>query len=469
MLTFRSGLGLSLLVCSCSVNVSAQCLMMRAMDADPQAVRLEIPLIVPSGTPLRVALPERVRVRRPGEPVKATVTHPVYAFDQVVIPAGSELVGQITRINPISRKRRILASLLGDFTPARDYGLAFDSLVLPDGRQLPIKTQVSPGIADVVRLVSDSEREKKGNPVARTVADAKQQVSGRVKGTVASIKSPGRIARLKRYLTRQLPLRRQYIESGTRFDAVLDEPLDFGAVTRTEDQLSALGAAPSDGGLLEARLANEVTSATAQRGTPVEAIVTAPVFSAEQKLVFPANSRLVGEVIDAKPARKFRRHGRLRVAFQRIELPDGLVQTLPGSLAAVEADRDAGLKLDNEGGAQATSSRTRYLSTALALAATAMAAQRDGADPGELEGPETNVGAQTVAGGLGLRLVGAASSLAMRQPVFATVIGTYATAFSIHRNFLARGREVTLPRDTRMEITFGKPHQAAATKARQAE
>lgn len=429
----------------------------------PAAEAVHIQLLVPAGTPLRVALEQRVRIRNVDEPVEAAVTHAVYAFDQEVIPVGSRLTGKITQINPVTKKRRFLGIMNGDFTPARAYEVEFDSLRLPDGRLIPITTEVSPGVAEVVRLVSDPEKEKKKNPIAKAASDVKQQASDSVRGTIRSIKSPGRWERLKRFLAAQLPFRRQYIEPGTRFTAELEGPLDFGEVTRSTEELAELGAAPAEDSSLEARLAAEVSSATAQPGTPVEAIVTAPLFSEEEKLVFPAGSRLVGEVIHAKAARKLHRNGQLRVTFQRIELPDGLTRAVQASLASMEVDRAAGLHLDKEGGAEVTDSKARYLSTSFAVAAAALAAQRE-VEPGEA--PETNPGAQAAAGGTGFRLVGAITSFALGSPVFSTALGAYGAALSIHRNFLGRGRDVNLPEHTPLEISFGKPRPAPETPNR---
>ena len=48
-------------------------------------------LQVPAGTTLRVAVDKKVRLAKAGQPVSAKLTEPVYAFDQAVIPAGSQV------------------------------------------------------------------------------------------------------------------------------------------------------------------------------------------------------------------------------------------------------------------------------------------------------------------------------------------------------------------------------------------
>src|ERR1700758_2516451 len=68
----------------------------------PGPVSLEvsdsIPLTVPAGTPLKVALDHEVRVQKLGQPVHGKVVEPVYSFDKIVVPAGSEVTGKIASI-----------------------------------------------------------------------------------------------------------------------------------------------------------------------------------------------------------------------------------------------------------------------------------------------------------------------------------------------------------------------------------
>ncbi len=462
----QPSIGALILMQLCTASPSAQSAASGAtQDAGPKSDPVQIKLVVSAGTPLRVALRERVRVKSPGEPVRAILMKTVYAFDQAVIREGTEVHGKITRIDPIPRKKRILALANGDFTPLLSYGIAFDSLVLLDGTRIAIATQVSSGTAEVVHLVSDAQPAKKKSVLGQAAAAAKKEVSDAAHSASVNIKSPGRLDRIKRYLVAQLPFRRQYLEPGTRFNAVLEEPLDFGTAARSVEELAALGTAPAEGSLLEAWLADEVSSATAKRGTPVEAIITKPLFSPEQKLVIPANSKVVGEVVKAKPAGKLHHNGHLRVVLARIELPDGVLRPVRASLTGIEVDRAAGLALDAEGGARARDGKARYASTALSIAIAAMAAQPDYTEPGtpDMVGdPDV----RTLAGGSGMRLVGAVASLAVRSQVLYGALGVYGAACSVYSHFLSRGREVTLPKGTPVEIGFAESRQPLNTTKR---
>ncbi len=450
-----------------------------AARAVPRPAKIE--LTIPSGTPLRIALDERVRIGRPGEAVHGRVVETVYTFDQAVIPAGSVVTGHVMKVEEVPGAKRALAYANGNFSPFHKYEVEFDTVTLLDGRQLPIKTTVSPGTAEVVRLVSNPEKEKQKSAAQHATERAKQEAKGKIeeardraRESWQTLTAPGRLHRIKQFLLAQMPYRRQYLEKGTRFVADLVAPLEFGAAIRSTEELAVVGSAPAPDSTLKARLAAEVSSATAERGTPVTAILTEPLYSPTHLLILPANSRLIGEVVQAKPAHRFHRNGQLRVIFERIETTEETRQALSqlkaqeaqthsqamiGNLESVEVDRHASMKLDEEGGAHTTDSKTRYLSTGLAVLLAAAAARPD-AEHGTVD-PGGDPGVRTAAGGSGFRLTGAVLSFAAKSTPVSIVFGAYGASSSVYTNFLKRGRDVVLPKDTPLEIGFGSPHPAS--------
>ena len=219
--------------------------------------------------------------------------------------------------------------------------------------------------------------------------------------------------------------------------------------------------------MLEAQLAEPVSSGSSTVGSEVEAVLTAPVFNSAHQLVLPADSRLIGEVVQAKPAGRLHHNGKLRFIFKRIETPSGVQQAMEGSLEGAEVERAANLKIDNEGGATATDSKSRYLATGLSVLIAAQSAHPEhdngapdnGADPG----------AHTVAGVSGFRAVGAIVSLAAQSRVFSSALGFYGAGMSVYSHFLSRGRDVTFAKHTPMEISYGRPHDAAVASAARAK
>jgi hypothetical protein len=61
-------------------------------------------------------------------------------------------------------------------------------------------------------------------------------------------------------------------------------------------------------------------------------------------------------------------------------------------------------------------------------------------------------------------LTGAVLSLAVKSTPVSMAFGAYGASESIYTNFLSRGHDVVLPKDTPLEIGFGNPHPAAASK-----
>jgi len=421
---------------------------------------IQISLDVPEGTPLRIALDRRTRVRKVGETVHGKVVEPVYAFDETVIPAGSDVSGRVTRIDPVSVKSRALAYSGGNFTPFHKYQITFDQLTLPDGKTISIKTVTSPGTAEVVHLIANKSKqaeEKKKNVAVRAAQDAKQEAAAKVHDSVEQIKSPNLIHRLKAMLYAQSPVHRQYIERETRFNATLENALAFGEATRTQAELASLGSVPEPDSLLQARLVARVSSADATRGATIEAVLTRPIFSLDHHLLLPANTKLAGDVQEAKPARNLHRNGELRIAFNRIELPSGALQAMQGTLEGMEIDRSAHLALDEEGSARATTPKTRYLSTGFSLLMLA-AASRPDVEHGTTDAagdPSVRAGA----GVSGSRVAGSLISLAAHSQPVSMAFGALGASQSIYSNFLSRGKDVTLPENTPLEIGFAPARQ----------
>src|SRR5271157_4174729 len=101
-----------------------------ASAQDPATTPEVIPLTVPAGVPLHVVLEEPVRIEYVNVPVKAKVADPVYVFDHLVIPSGSQVFGRVVKVDSASRKQRGLAIANGNFSPIRKAHLDFDTLVL---------------------------------------------------------------------------------------------------------------------------------------------------------------------------------------------------------------------------------------------------------------------------------------------------------------------------------------------------
>jgi hypothetical protein len=108
----------------------------------PSAV---VPLEVPTETPLRLYLTRRVWFHQ-GAPLTARVIDAVWAFDRVVIPAGTLVQGNIASFQKVSRSAPSRAMLGGDFTPLKRAELSFSSLEFTEGWQMPISVVPALGL-----------------------------------------------------------------------------------------------------------------------------------------------------------------------------------------------------------------------------------------------------------------------------------------------------------------------------------
>ncbi len=383
-------------------------------------------LVVEEGTPLRVALDHRAIIKRIGQPIDAVLVDSVFVYDRIVIPAGARVVGHVERRTSVSKTRRALAMLGGDFTPLHDIALQFDAIVLADGRTVPMRTQVSPGTEQVTLKIAGGEDKKRNE-------------------------GPDQAERMKDTGLRALPYHPEFFSKGTVFNARLLSALDFGAAAPTAG--AASGNTPAPGSVLSARLITTIDSAHASRGTLVEAVVTRPVFSRSEQLILPAGAKLTGQVTFVKRARRFRRNGELRFLFETVHVPGRESATMLASLHSVEAGRAERIAVDDEGGTTVTNSPTRFVAPAVgALALVGLAQGRVDYDT-DGAGPEMQYGSPvsgSLAGLVGASVTGVLiASLGHPAAVALGIMGVVRTTYT---GVFARGREVVFPADTRIEV-----------------
>ena len=402
-----------------------------------------VALSVPAGTPLQIALDREVRVRKVGQTVHARLMQSVYAFDQLVLPAGAELNGHIARIGSPGGKRLILSVLNADFTPIRPIEVAFDDIVLVDGKHLPLRVTVVPGSGQVIRLVDSGSA--KGAPAKSGLSAKMDEAKQQWKQAMSQVKQPGKIHRALRIGIAQLPIHPQYIDAGTLYYAELQEPLNFGDESRKEEALEAVGTLPPPGSLVRASLNTPLDSAATNYGAPVEAVVSKPLFDGE-RLILPQGTRLEGSVLQVRPARRLKRNGALRIGFHDLVLPSGLSTRVDTTIEGMQSGQSDNASLDPEGGAKAASPKSRFVTTGLSvsLAIVGSGGRNDVGNAGPAAG-----------GATAFRLVGIGVGLAVRSHSLAILMSAYGGCRSIYTNFLGRGRNISFPKDTTMEIGFG--------------
>jgi hypothetical protein len=416
----------------------------KAATAPPETV----PLIVPKGMAVQIALDKEVRIRKIGQPIRGHVVEPVYAFDKLVVPVGTTVTGEVTKIEGISIGKRTLSALDAEFTPAHKIDVEFTEFVLPDGKHLPIHTRVTRGSGQVIQFITAADADKqKGvkDAAAEKAKQAKEEAKHEWDDAIQQVKEPGKVHKIERYAVAQLPVHPQYLDAGTVYLAELQQPLDFGSELLTPQLAASLSSPPPDGSFVRARLVTPLSSATSQKDDQVEAMLTRPLFVGD-RLILPQGAILRGSVVQVEPARRMSRNGELRFVFHDLVLPSGLDQKVSTVLTGVQAGRTDNLKLDSEGGARAVSPKSRYLQTGIALGLAAVSAAGDG---------DADVLNKSAGGANGFKLVGIAVGIAARSNPLGIAMGALGASRSVYIHFIARGRDVVFPENTAMQIGIG--------------
>jgi len=469
----------------CIVAAALFLVKLQASQVAGESESPNVSLTVPSGVPVRLYLTKRIP-KRLDAPVEGKIMETVFAFDREVLPAGSAVAGRVSAVQPVNKWQRFRSIVGGDFTPLRNALVEFDSVTLPDGKKLPLHTVQTIGLNSI--YTEPSPKKKKTaphNPNNGTLGTAKQTldekiqqaINGRSGGFADIVRGPNKKEKLVDFLWAKLPYHPQYMRRGTRIDAPLQDALQFGTEPVKVSDLAVLGSQPSSDSVARVRLLTALDSASAKQGQAVDAVIAAPLFSADHKLVLPEGTHLQGMVTMAKGAKSFHRAGRLRFNFQKVELPAEVANLKPSApgpepstlttqatLADAEGSGSAPIKVDSEGGVQAQESTTRFIAPVIPLLLASKAAdddaERHGA--GSVSGPNANVAGRTLGGASGFGLVGMA--LSQSSSYVGMAFGYYGVAWSVYSNVIAKGGEVQFNKNAMMDIRFGGRTPVPANK-----
>ena len=426
-----------------------------------------VALTVPKGTPIQVALDKEVRIEKVGQPVRGHVVEPVYAFDKLVIPAGSEVTGQIAKIEHVSTGKRVMSALDADFTPAHKVEVEFNQINLANGKQIPVQTKVIPGSGQVIEFVSAAdENQKKGvmDAAAAKTKEAKQQAKQEWNNAMSEVKAPGKIHRIERFAVAQLPVHPQYIDAGTVYFAELQEPLDFGTEPLTTQMASSIGAAPADGSVVQARLMTPLSSATAKKGDEVEAVVSRPLFDGD-RLILPQGSFLKGLVVQVQPAHRPDKERRAAAGVSRFD-------------SAGRRRAKGGGEPRGRGSGEGRQREARFRRRRASDVAEDALSERGrfdwprgdcrlcGDPDAKTPNPAGNTSNRVAGGAVGFKAVGMVMGVLVHSRAFGYSMGAYGAGMSVYTNFIARGHDVVFPKDTAMTIGIGtRPPEGAPSPA----
>jgi hypothetical protein len=326
-------------------------------------------------------------------------------------------------------------------------------LKLLDGTTMPIKTGVASQWGVIAPFKKKIQARKKNSLIGTTFERMRMGVLNVRQDIVTEINSQPKGDRLQEEAYSRLPYHPQFLPANTRLSAPLQEPLAFGIETVAAREMEQAGLPPPDT-VVTARLLSTVSS-NSDLGSKVSAVVSEPFYSTDHHLVLPEGTRLTGTVVQAQPARWFRRPGKLRLRFQKMELPEPIPITnrqlsVEATVARVNPIRKVRIKIDDEGAMKSIEPRTRFIAPAVQifLGVSLLDETNNNA-----QSQSANRVLRAVAGASGLGLVG--SIAAQFSSEAATGIGLYGAAWSVYNHVLARGHNILLVQDTPFQIRFG--------------
>jgi hypothetical protein len=410
---------------------------------------------LPAGTPLPVQIDDHLPMRS-GQKITAHLLYPVYNDETLLLPAHTILTGTVTSLRS-DRSKRIRARLNGDFTPFRIPIVIFTQITLADGTSRPITTGTATDGAPIFRLTAPPPR--KGGFIRQQYDNGMQILHGQV----AIITGPNKGDRLVQFFYHQLPYHPQRIEKGTAWTVETSAPITIPSLPPRAPEPPAPATTPAKPDapptwIIQAYLADQLTSATAKSGQAIKATVAEPIYNPDHTVAVPQGATLVGTIVKSKPARSFGRAGTLRFDFSQLELPDGHRQNVQAALTGVDSASNGNLAMTSEGEVKPKPQDKLLIPFILAsLAARPLDQDHHGSDAGR-----NTVGAN------GFGIAGNLISLAGGSPRVAAGIGFYGTAVSIYYRWIAPGKQVTFARNTRLVLQTTARRTARLTPASEA-
>lgn len=353
--------------------------------------------IIPLASPLP-ALAESVIVRsiavthvqpgklKPGAVIESVVERSVYSADREVLPAGARLrveISSVSRGKIAAPAWWVQAARLatGAPRPSPSYDLA---------------------LARPVAITSGSAKPVEGRAELVNVLDA-ARISSRSNG-------------------RPLP---QSI-------LVLRFP---DGIPCSENAARTRPVPPAAGGSVSAHvmLLGTVRASKSRAGDPVEAQLTEPI-AIREGLVLPAGTLLSGQLTAAHGPRRLFRPAKMRLAFNRMSMPDGSLRPVATVLNSAGVQKGAGGSLDSEGGI--SGGRAGKLRMAIDIGVAYVS--------GKIVDDLLEEGLKM---GWGAGISGSAATAAR-------YVGLGTGALFL---ILQRGRDVSLPQYSELELTFTRP------------
>jgi len=409
---------------------------------------------IPAGTPLAISI-DRHYAMRAGEPIEGHLLYPIYADNDLLLAKGTTVAGSVIELHP-DRKRRVRAALGGDFTPFHMPEVRFTQIVLVDGSAIRFASTAASDGTPIYRAVAPPPA--KGGLLRREF-DAGLSAA---RSDIATFTAPGKGDRLLQFVYDRLPYHPERIDAGTAWTvetaAAVNVPAEPAAQLPApaparkhhiwdEPEAAAAPAGASDAWIVQANLAESLSSENSHADEPIEAIVAEPIYAADHTLAVPQGATLVGTVKRAKPSRSFGRTGVLSFNFSQLTLPNAETRSVQTRLTGADSAQE--IALNSEG--QAKSKPQDKISIPLILAL--MASRPLDQDCGHRGGCSGGgAGKDANGGSASLSLIGTVVAIAGGSPYAAAGIGYWGAARAFYYRWIAHGQKIVFPKNTRIVV-----------------
>lgn len=391
--------------------------------------------VIPEGTPIRLNLPDIVRISRlkPGMEVQATLARPLFAGNQMAIPSGARLrfvVDAITKAKTKeSNKDKFLNALDRAFNPLdhghpTEYVLEVRDAVLFAGETGPLPLRVSflrLGKAAQIRGGSPQ------HPTEPLTGSANGSRNGAAPGVDSDKLARSRAANKRSSQVLLLRLERELIVSP-------------GSASTPERQTEHISRETELGRTGRAYLLTSLSAAKNHQGDIFQARLSEPLSFGN--FFYPPGTLVEGHVTRQVPPRWLSRPGVLALKVDRIIPADGAPLGVLGSLEGADADASSRFVMDEEG-----TMRGRKPGMGKALVDIAL-----GYAFGKIADDLSEAPIRAIAAGMG----DASVATAARYVGFGT-----ASVFLITRH----GRDVKLAKYSEIEIYFARDPESAGKPA----
>jgi hypothetical protein len=397
---------------------------------------------LPTGTPLAVRIDGNLPMHA-GAEIRGHLIYGIYENDRIAIPQNAVVRGRVTELTP-DHGKRVHARLRGDFTPFHVPIVEFNAIEMPDGTVLPVTTGKATNGAPIYRVVAPPP--KKGGFIRQQMETVKQVAKDRV----AVITGPDKGDRLKQLLYSQLPYHPERIVKGTAWTVETASPLEMSSATANPSTPLPTLETPEKPPtwIVQAYLAEAISSAESKAGQPIRAIVAEPVLNADGTVAVPQGSVLTGTISQTRKARSFGRAGELRFNFRQLTVPGGTAQSVQTSMTGADIAGD--LAMTSEGEVK-PKPKDKLVVPLILLSLAARPLDHDGHHQ-----IAKNAGASNAVGVLGF-IIGTAA----QKPYLAAGIGYYGATISLYERIFRKGDEVSFPKDTRVVLQTTARRNAA--------